>query len=113
MLSGALAGLLLLVCAPWLLFLVNRLWRGSLAVDAAAALAASAALGLPVRPASLRARLTADGDHGGAPVRVEWRGGLGGAHCMVWGPAGRRRVPLIVDEVQLREALALVGARER
>ena len=109
MLGSALAGILIALAAPWILHVLHRLWRASLALDAAEGIAAAERLGLHVEPAALRARLVGKGSWEGRAVEVQWRGGVRGAHSVVRGPAGRQRVPLIDDEVRLREALSLVS----
>lgn len=93
--NSVLSGVLLVVAALWGLYLVNRLWQGSLASDAAEGIEAAASRGLVLDPTGLRARLVARGEVDGGMVRVEWRGGLRGAHSVVVWKDRFARVPLI------------------
>lgn len=108
--NSVLSGLLLLVAALWGLYLVNRLWQGSLARDAQAGIDAAAGRGLPLRPAGLRARLIARGEVDGQDVRVEWRGGLRGPHSVVVVADRFARVPLIDSAEALDASLHRVQA---
>ncbi len=109
--NSVLSGFMLLVAALWGLYLVNRLWQGSLANDAAAGIAAAAGLGLRLVPAGLRARLVARGIVDGEDVRVEWRGGLRGAHSVVFVADRFSRVPLIDSAAALDATLQRMRSR--
>jgi hypothetical protein len=109
--NSVLSGFMLLVAALWGLYLVNRLWQGSLANDAAAGISAAAGLGLGLVPAGLRARLVARGIVDGQDVRVEWRGGLRGAHSVVFVADRFSRVPLIDSAEALDASLQRIRAR--
>ncbi|MEC8422768.1 MAG: hypothetical protein VX000_03260 [Myxococcota bacterium] len=93
--NSVLSGLLLVVAALWGLYLVNRLWQGSLATDAEAGIGAARARGLLLVPPGLRARLVAAGELDGRAVQIEWRGGVRGAHSVVITADRKARVPLI------------------
>lgn len=108
--NSVLSGFLLVVAALWGLYLVNRLWQGSLANDAEAGIAAAADRGLPLVPAGLRARLVARGQVDGQDVRVEWRGGMRGAHSVVVFADRFARVPLIDSAEALDASLQRVRA---
>jgi hypothetical protein len=108
--NSVLSGLLLVVAALWGLYLVNRLWQGSLAADAAAGISAAGERGLALVPAGLRARLVARGQVEGQDVRVEWRGGLRGAHSVVVFADRFARVPLIDSAEALDASLRRVRA---
>lgn len=95
--NAVLAGLLVLLGALWALFGVSRLWQQSLQNDAREALFAAERLGFAVQPVSTGARLVAHGVVRGQPVRVEWRGGVWGAHSVVVRGGRRCVVPLLAD----------------
>ena len=106
--NSVLSGLLLVVAALWCLYLVNRLWQGSLARDAEPGIEAAALRGLVLQPAGLRARLVASGELDGEVLRVEWRGGLRGTHSVIRWADRFSRVPLIDSEDALEAGLARV-----
>ena len=106
--NSVLSGLLLVVAALWGLYLVNRLWQGSLASDAQAGIMAAGERGLDLVPAGLRARLVARGRVDGRDVRVEWRGGMRGAHSVVVIADRFARVPLIDSAAALEASLQRV-----
>jgi hypothetical protein len=108
--NSVLSGFLLLVAALWGLYLINRLWQGSLANDAQAGIAAAGARGLGLVPAGLRARLVARGHLDGQDVRVEWRGGVRGPHSVVVVADRFSRVPFIDSAEALDASLRRVQA---
>ena len=95
--NAVLAGLVVLIGALWALYGMSRLWQQSLYREASGALAAAADLGFAVQPASTGPRLVARGAIQGQPVRVEWRGGVWGAHSVVVWDGQRTVVPLLTD----------------
>jgi hypothetical protein len=104
--SGALAGVLLLVLGFWAGYAVARLWQLSLYEEAEAAIAAAVARGLSLRPTGFTARIVCSGALGGEKVRVEWRGGVLGARTIVVRNGRRTRIELARDTAALERALA-------
>lgn len=102
-----LAGLLIALAAAWTWYAMNRLWQQGLSESAGEALDAAAGLGLELLPPGLRARRVARGRVSDREVRLEWRGGLTGEHCVLRLGSEARRLPLIRDAGALREALGL------
>lgn len=96
-LTGALAGGLVLLAALWAFYLINWLWQGSLRADGQAAIdLACGELGLRLQAPGLRARIVVAGERDGRPLRIEWRGGLQGAHSRVsWGSRRWEGDPLV------------------
>lgn len=109
--NSVLSGMLLVVAALWGLYLVNRLWQGSLAADAEAGIEAASLRGLALQPAGLRARLVAAGELDGQEVRIEWRGGLRGNHSVIRWADRFSRLPLIDSVDALDAGLARVRGR--
>ena len=107
--NSVLAGGLLIVAALWAVYILNRLWQGSLYNDARGGVEAAHALGLQLAPTGLRARLVATGAVGDQPVRVEWRGGVRGARSLIHAGAERHHTGLIDSAAALEAALAEVG----
>lgn len=106
-LTGALAGGLVLLAALWAFYLVNWLWQGSLRDENRSAVdLAVGDLGLRLQAPGLRARIVAAGVYEGRPLRVEWRGGLQGAHCRVQWGAQRWEGAALPDGAALRAVLA-------
>ena len=103
--SGALAGVLLLVLGFWAGYAVARLWQVSLYEEAEPAIAAAVARGLVVRPTGFAARIVCEGSFGDQKVRVEWRGGAFGARTIVVRGGKRTRVELVRDGAALEAAL--------
>ena len=106
MVSGALAGVLLLVLGFWAGYAVARLWQISLYEEAGAAIAAAVARGLVVRRPGFASRIVCEGVLDGAKVRVEWRGGVLGARTIVVRGGKHARVPFVRDRPALEAALA-------
>jgi hypothetical protein len=106
-LTGALAGGLVLLAALWAFYLLNWLWQGSLRDEHRGAIdLAVGDLGLRLEVPGLRARVVAEGVYDGRPLRVEWRGGLQGAHSRVrWGAQRWDGAPL-ADAAALRAVLS-------
>jgi hypothetical protein len=104
--SGALAGVLLLVLGFWGAYAVARLWQISLYEDAEPAIAAAVARGLSIRPGGFTARVVCSGALGGEQVRVEWRGGVRGARTIVVRGKKRARIDFVRDPAGLDAALA-------
>jgi len=103
--SGALAGILLLVLGFWAGYAVARLWQISLYEEAEPAIAAAVARGLSIRPGGFTARIVCSGALGGEKVRVEWRGGVLGARTIVVRGDKRTRVEFVRDATGLDAAL--------
>ena len=106
MVSGALAGVLLLVLGFWAGYAVARLWQISLYEEAEPAITAAVARGLSIRPTGFTARVVCAGAIGGEKVRVEWRGGVLGARTIVVRRGKRSRVDFVRDSASLDAALA-------
>jgi len=104
--SGALAGVLLLVLGFWAGYAVARLWQISLYEEAEPAIAAAVARGLSIRPTGFASRIVCSGALGGEQVRVEWRGGVLGARTIVVRGGKRSRVDFVRDGAALEQALA-------
>ena len=104
--SGALAGILLLVLGFWAGYAVARLWQISLYEEAEPAIAAAVARGLSIRPTGFTARIVCSGALGGEKVRVEWRGGVLGARTIVVKNGRRAQMELARDPAALERALA-------
>ncbi len=107
-LNGVLAGLLVAVVAAWAYYVMNRLWQGSLAEDAAAAIAEAQALGFELVEGGLGARQVAVLLRDGEQIRVEWRDGVLGPRSLLYRGDEVRELPLIRDGEALRQALGLV-----
>ena len=106
MVSGALAGVLLLVFGFWAGYAVARLWQISLYEEAEPAIAAARARGLRVRSPGFASRIVCEGVLDGDKVRVEWRGGVLGARTIVVRGKKRARRDFVRDGAALEEALA-------
>lgn len=104
--SGALAGVLLLVLGFWAGYAVARLWQISLYEEAEPAITAAVARGLSIRPTGFASRIVCAGALGGEKVRVEWRGGVLGARTIVVRGGKRSRVDFIRDPAALEQALS-------
>jgi hypothetical protein len=104
--SGALAGVFLLVLGFWAGYAVARLWQISLYQEAEPAIAAAVARGLSIRPTGFASRIVCAGALGGENVRVEWRGGVLGARTIVVRGGKRSRLELVRDPKALEQALA-------
>jgi hypothetical protein len=104
--SGALAGVLLLVLGFWAGYAVARLWQLSLYEEAETAIAAAVARGLSIQPTGFTARIVCAGALGGEKVRVEWRGGVLGARTIVVRNGRRTRIEFARDTAALERALA-------
>jgi hypothetical protein len=104
--SGALAGVVLLVLGFWAGYAVARLWQISLYEEAEAAIAAAEARGLVVRRPGFASRIVCEGVLDGENVRVEWRGGALGARTIVVRGKKRARVDFVRDRAALEQALA-------
>lgn len=100
-----LVGLLLAVAAAWSWYAMARLHQGWLLEQVGDALDAAEGRGLRLQPTGLRARLVAQGAADAGPVRIEWRTGVLGPRCVVIGPGGRRRLPLLRTAQDLDRAL--------
>jgi len=107
--SSVLAAPLLLLGGLWALALWASLWRRLIEEQAADALAGAAALGLTVRPASVRGRVVARGQVGGQDVAVLWLGGVSGLRCRVQVRDGEATAPFLAEASALREALVRYG----
>ncbi len=105
--SGALAGVLLLVLGLWASYAVARLWQISLYEEAEPAIAAAVARGLAVRPPGFAARIVCEGTLHDQKVRVEWRGGVLGARTIVVRGGKRARVTFVRDEDATRSCAGL------
>ena len=104
--SGALAGVLLLVLGFWASYAVARLWQISLYEEAEPAIVAAVARGLALRPTGFAARIVCEGELDDKHVRVEWRGGALGARTIVERGGERTRLELVRDGAALEAALA-------
>jgi hypothetical protein len=104
--SGALAGVLLLVLGFWAGYAVARLWQISLYEEAEAAIAAAVSRGLAVRPTGFAARIVCEGRLDAEKVRIEWRGGALGARTIVVKGGKRARLPFVRDRATLEQVLA-------
>lgn len=107
--NSVLAGLVVLVAALWALYVFSRLWQQSLLDDAREALQAAPELGLAVAPLRTGPKVVASGQVGGRAVRVEWRGGIWGAHSVVVAGGHKTVHPLLADSGSLAAA---VGHRD-
>jgi hypothetical protein len=103
--SGALAGVLLLVLGFWAGYAVARLWQISLYEEAEPAIAAAVARGLAVRRPGFASRIVCEGVLDGEKVRVEWRGGALGARTIVVRGGKRARLAFVRDRAALEQAL--------
>ena len=104
--SGALAGVFLLVLGFWAGYAVARLWQISLYEEAEPAIAAAVARGLSIRRPGFTSRIVCSGVLGGEKVRVEWRGGVLGARTIVVRGGKRSRLDFVRDPVGLEQALS-------
>lgn len=75
--------------------------------DAQEAMAAADALGLVQQPSRYRARVVYVGTVNATPVRVEWRGGLRGAHTVLVQQQVRRSVDVITSPAELYDLLGV------
>lgn len=106
---SVLSGLLLLVLAFWGRVFFARLQQEWLLLRAGAAVERAEERGLSLAPVGLRSRLVVSGEVDGRPVRLEWRTGLSGPHCVVVRGAqrlsARRVLPLLCTGEELDRAL--------
>jgi hypothetical protein len=103
--SGALAGVLLLVLGFWGGYAVARLWQISLYEEAEPAIAAAVARGFAIRPTGFAPRIVCEGALDDQTVRIEWRGGVLGARTIVVRGRKRARVDFVRDPAALEAAL--------
>lgn len=103
--NSVLAGLLLVVAAPWAWYMLGRLQQGWLLEECATALDRAAALGLALRPTGFRARLVALGEVDGRPVRLEWRTGVLGPRCRLRQGDAAQPLPLLRSSAEVDAAL--------
>jgi len=103
--SGVVSGILIALAAAWIWHGYGRLWRHSIATDAAEALDMAAALGMRVRPSSRRCAWIAEGALDGVPVRIVWAGGVFGERTLVDIGGLCSRTSLVCSEAQLHSML--------
>jgi len=103
--SGTLSGILIALVAAWIWQLYGRIWRGSIAEEAAAALDAAAGLGLRVWPSRHTSAWFAAGAIESVQIRIAWRGGILGARTHLNVGGLKRSRALICTEAELRDVL--------
>jgi len=69
-------------------------------------MAAASTAGLSRQPTVYGPRVVFAGTHNDQPVRLEWRGGLRGAHTVLVRNGAKTRYPLVSTAAQLEDVLA-------
>lgn len=103
--SGILSGILIAVVSVWFVYMHNRLWRSTVADQAAGALAGACDLGFTVTAARYGAKWLAAGSVQGVPIRIEWCGGPMGLRTVVRRAGVRWVSGLVRTQADLSEAL--------